>query len=309
LDQSPVYLAVAADFAAARLAFDARDIGTLNVLANRLMGDVALANEPQNRHYMLIGFLLKDVAGDLGQPDLNEAAAEGLFDNADAFIDVLEGFLTEQPFKPLELWTAFNEYTKNWRQRSADQYEKKAYGGENIPFTKTIVRYFFETALLEEAVYDPKARLFDVAINEFVRAFRTLGSQPDDVLFYSLVVSLERIAQYRRFQASHPQGFDQTLYKRMFEPAVQKVLSYYRAQKTDETAKYVQGSETLCDLIVEWRKLFLTYYELARITAEPGERRRIELPAKARERIVESVTKAIEKDLSAEKPTEKPGKK
>ena len=296
VSSDPVILAMRADFAAAMEAFDSHAFKEMNIMANRILGNVVFGSE-SHRKYVLTGHLLKIVAINLDQIPAEGYDTNEIYQAAERVLNKLHETL-RNPITHQEMWDVYVEYEARTRLLRSIPAERKAYKEANPQFTRLATTYIFEKALRDiDTMCRVDGGVVRSSLSELERAIRTYGFELTDLILYSLLMTFSWVFDYLYFEAMPPTGdFDSSGMKTKVEPFLEKLFETYKMIK-DGGDPVELGGARLEEFTLEWRILFLGYYEISRPRLQQ-QRPRIELPQAARDQIAESVKRAMETDLT-----------
>jgi hypothetical protein len=282
-----IYEVIRQDFAAATAAFEEADFSQLNMYSNRLMGNALFGNQKQ---YGLIGFFLKSIATDFLKGGVNTELETRLRPIASTFISRLHECL--QPTTDLNgVWEGYFAYKESSRKLHMNSVERRVYR-DNVGFTKQAFSYLADELLIGDAVFHEHGLVSTAVLVEIDRAIRNHGAEQRELVLQSLVVAFDRLIGYMKVAfSSDAQGLRSTI-----SPWLQRIKQW---TSHEERLPYDEASEILCDMVFEWRRMYIRYMELGR--AVPREERKIELPLQAKQKIGDTIAEALQKDLP--KPT------
>jgi len=286
------------DFEAANLAFDADDFGSMNTYANRIMANAILI--PEGQVLALLGFFLKDVAVEYltlrgRREDTAFATAKAL---GRQYLDALDKSLKTKRLSGDELWNQYYQFDNEIREFVKDSFEQKIYSADNAPFTRDAFKWFIGFLDQErETLLNPRNMLLEGILNEMGRIYKVHGGTLIEVYALSLLMALQRYHAYLRYEFTGMEGsiYSNNVRKRLF-PLVDRVVNVLSKGEGLDTSEI---NSILWDSIVEWRKAFIRLGELPTRARrrEVAIERGIEIPADLKQKITDSLTKSLEREV------------
>ena len=273
------------DFQAARSAFISGNYELMNILANRLMTNAVLGKHAE-RECAVPGFFLKEIALNAGN--------ERILLSGERFIRVLDQAFKETP--DLEtMWSGYAVFVDGVRSAGKHEVEAKAY--KDVPeFTGGVIDYLINDLLSIEEVCQENSRILTGMLTEVNRLVRSHGAQQSDLVSWCLLRAVERLHAYHVFSCIGHGQWDGQALKARSEPYVVRLKECYQGVfKQKGLTK--EATDFLCDLILQWRVAFIRYLEVHHPTGVK-ERREVELPQDAKQKLTETISEILTKNLT-----------
>ena len=281
------------DFQAARSAFISRNYELMNILANRLMTNAVLGKHAE-RECAVPGFFLKEIALNAGNCPPEGSGNERILRSGERFIRVLDQAFKETP--DLEtMWSGYAVFVDGVRSAGKHEVEAKAY--KDVPeFTGGVIDYLINDLLSIEEVCQENSRILTGMLSEVNRLVLSHGAQQSDLVSWCLLRAVERLHTYHVFSCIGHGQWDVQVLKARSEPYVVRLKECYQGVfKQKGLTK--EATDFLCDLILQWRVAFIRYLEGNHPTGVK-ERREVELPQDAKQKITETISEILTKNLT-----------
>lgn len=284
-----IYKVLREDFAAVKGAFDEGDFAQMNICSNRIMANALFGDQSA---YALPGFFLKELATELLKGSVSPGLDKKIRPFAKKFIsEIEEAFTPDVDFQ--RLWGCYSSYIQKTRKLSISAVEKKSYT-DNPTFTHQALSRLVQEVFSGEVLFHERGVILKSIIIEADRLIRNHSIQDRDLVLICLFQALDRLNDYFRFACTSTGGG--TVYsecmKSYLTPFMERFKNWY---DNPEDSPYPSGSDLLCEIILEWRRMFIRYQELGQATEKQGQR--IELPPEAKKRIGDTIAEALQKDL------------
>jgi hypothetical protein len=285
---SELYEIVRQDFAAAALACNEGEYSLMNVYSNRLMGNCVFGDR---KEFGLIGYFLKEIAIDFLKLGTSSESQNALKPIASALISKLNAALKPE-LDLASAWDGYFAYVDSSRKLFVTDVEKKTYRDDKA-FTASAVSTLARQFLRDEALFQESGQLLKGILSECERLIRNHGAEDRDIVFSCLVTALDRLTDYLKLGSP----INQDAFKSAITPYLIRLTDWTAA---NEGAPFSIASDILSDVLLEWRRSFVRYTEIGRVTAT--EERKIELPLEAKKRLGDTIAEALKKDLVQKKP-------
>jgi hypothetical protein len=279
-----IYDVIRQDFAAATTAFNESDFSQVNLYANRLMANVLFGT---TKEYGLVGFFLKNLAIEFLKTEEDSELRKNLRPLGTSFISKMNEAL--KPDLDLQrIWEAYFVFAEASRKLSMTPVEQRVYR-DNKAFTEQAFSFLTRELYTHGAVFHEHGLVSKAVIVEAERIIRVHGGEEKHLVLFSLFQALDRLIDYIRIacSSSGPETFKSTV-----SPWLDRINAWCQA---GENLPYLQATDILSDIVWEWRRLFMGYMEMGRVST--SEERKIELPLEAKKRLSNTIAQALQKDL------------
>jgi len=281
------------DLRAFKSASERNDFEMSNVFANRIMSNAYLFNDKASA---LMGYCLKEISHD--GMILNQIKDESTRDMcstecaklADSFIGQVEKGTIDLSGS----WTQYSNFVLKSRFAFLNEDEKKAYQIADLGFTKAGLGKICDI-LHENKDYlkNPSNNLFKGVLNEVGRLVKSHGIDLSDLRASSLLTLIERLDEYVKVTAVSENDFQERMQKEII-PLVDEIIKTLSI--TDSFEKEERVYDILWKMINQWRLDFLLFLEPIKYDSIV-QREQIGIKKQTKSRLVDALTKSIEKDL------------
>jgi hypothetical protein len=279
------------DLSAATEAFDRSDFTTMNILANRFMGNTVFDDSLLN--YCVIGFFAKNVSLDFLRIQADEDLLKKKSKMGKTCLAELKKSLEQDVFSPILAWNAMFKYKQSMRETFTPESERGVYS-ENVDFVNRCFGKLTSLLKEEQEVLLMEQNLFLSGIlNEMDRITRSHGMNYDHFAFFNIITAFEKLYRYLWYSAFQPNGIiNREKLQRDISPYIDQIVSFREENK--EEAEIIATATTLIStILVSWRIQFILFMEIG-LSKQP-EQKRVELPEEAKKRIMEIITQDMGK--------------
>ena len=249
----------------------------------------------------MYGVFIKEIAIDFISFEKEKNIIDKLVPSGKKIFNVTKSLIDSTNLDVTELWTAYSKYIEETRKIFLSDIEKKNYH-DNPEITKEMIEYMFKEMLkTNNNITDENSVILKGFQNELTRLIHVHGIAPKEVLIFILIRVFDRYFDYALFSSlTQNKGVDKEQLDKTISPFMDRIRDFHSISAKEEFSTLTPiASELICDIIIEWRKYFIKYLEIGRITQK--ESRKIELSEETKKKIGETLTTAFQKDIGGKK--------
>ncbi len=284
------------DLKVAENAINENDFGFVGVIGNRIMSNL-LADESKTKEFMLIGWILKDISGELETvkrlKDTTKLASSTKI--AKEYLEKIGAMLSKKAYGDKELWQLYFDLEKNMRDNLLSKLEDKSYT-RKPEFTRKITLVYLQHFLAnKDLLLKQNALLTKGILNDLARNINEHGATQAEHIIYIVFKAFDLYFDYVFYSETLPDGkINETGLKPKIDRytnIIDKIYKIYESEKLNDI--YPESTALVYDLSIEMRKYFLSYFIIHAQVAE----RKVELPEEAKQKISETISKAFEEKI------------
>lgn len=279
----------------AQKAVDDKDFAQVNIIGNRVMSDLLVG---ARRELMIIGWMLKDLSGELSIiKELNDdAEPPEVLKLSKEHLGELKDLIEKKTASPENLWDRYLVFEKNIRKYLLPQSEADLYKVEPEFSKKAAIMMIEHLESNRELLLDEKNQLIFGIANDLSRIVNEHGGE-EAAIVYLVFRALGHHYRYLMYEAMDKNGIQNkdSLMSKIgkYIDDINLMASMIRDEPQDKDKLYQHSNKILGDLGLEFRKYVLNYVDIPKVVVEG----KLELPEKAKETIGNLISKSFEEKL------------
>jgi hypothetical protein len=271
----------------------------VNVIGNRIMSDLLVADDNDEKILMLAGWILREISGNLINIDRSENKskfANGIAISKD-YLDKLIDLVSKNSYTDIKLCELYVNYEKEIRIHILPESEDDIYT-KKPEFTRKVnlhlIKHFIENKKL---LLQENNHLVNGLINEMGRVINEHGAKEGDYIIFLIFKAFDKYYDYALYNVLE---FDKKIeneeqLESKLNPYIDKINELVPLLIEDKNEElYKHSGEIFIDLGIEFRMNFINFSDIY----IPTLKKELELPLEAKKRISESVAKAFEEETS-----------
>ena len=281
------------DLKVAKKAIGAKKFGMVNVIGNRTMSDLLVEDR---KDLMIIGWMLKDLAGELN--NIEEGEDEGKLvhatKSAKDHLEELGSMLVQKRTSASDLWGRYFDIEKKIRKDVLSDLEGDTYAEEHEFSKKAAMMLIEHLHSNRELLLKRNNQLIQGVAHDLSRIVNEHGGK-EALITYLVFRALEHHYRYLRYEEQVDGKIeDERRFKSKIGEYIDEIYtmaSMIRNEEIDDL--YEHSNHILGKLGSEYRKYFINYLENPNVVVE----RKIDLPEGAKEKIGDIISKSFEDEL------------
>lgn len=291
--RDPVNEAIKQDIMAALKAFEKDDFGFVTTMGNRVTSNSLIGDRNE---LMVLGYLLREVGLEFSAiHSRDEKRIPRCKTYGQKIIQSLLS-MSDKKINPKELWESYYTYENSIRKYVPTDFELAVYK-DNPDFTrKATLKLIDHMRKNKTVLLDENNQLLRGVLNELTRIINVHGLGKADAVFYILIQALRGYYEYLLYsEVKEGKIDDKKALQGKIYPYIDRIINLFSGKNIDNLDHIYKNSiDILAELGVEWRNYFINYMEIIRTVPEE---RKIEIPKKAKEKIGETISRALEKEV------------
>lgn len=285
------------DIKVAENAINENDFRMVSIIGNRIMANL-LADESKTKEFMLIGWILKEMGGELeavrrfkDTSKLNNSTKI-----AKESLKQIETILSKKEYDTKKLWGIYFDWEKDIRNHILSKLEDKIYTKKMPEFTRGIslvlIQHFLENKNL---LLKQNAQLTKGILNDLARIINEHGATEAEYMTYIVFKAFDQYFDYALYSEMSFDGKinEENLKSKIdkYIDTIEKISKIYEAKELEDM--YAESTALVYDLSIEMRKYVHSYFIIHAQVVE----RKLELPEEAKQKISETISKAFEEKV------------
>lgn len=272
------------------------NFGMVGVIGNRIMSNLLLADESKTKEFMLIGWIVKEIGGELEAIKRykdNSKLANGT-KIAEECVKKIVTMLSKKEYGNKEIWELYFDFEKKMQVYILNNLEDKSYT-RKPEFTHKITLVLLQHFLAnKDLLLKQNTQLTKGILNDLARTINEHGATDGEYIFYIIFKAFDLYFDYVLYSETidgkiNEAGLKSKIYG--YIDIIEKIYQIYEAQNIEKM--YPESMALVYDLSIEIRKYFLNYFIIHTQIVD----RKLELPEEAKQRIGETISKAFEEKI------------
>lgn len=281
------------DIKVAENAINEKDFGMVGTIGNRIMANL-LADKSKTKELVLIGWILKEVGGELEVVKRFKDSSK--LDNSTKIakdtLKQIETTLSKKEYSANRLWGIYFDWEKDIREHILSKLEDKTYT-KKVEFTREILLVLLDHFLTnKDLLLKQNAQLTKGILNDLTRVINEHGATETEYMVYIVFKVFDGYFTYTLHSETSFDGKinEENLKSKIdkYIDAIEKISKIYDAKELEEM--YSEATAIVYELSIEIRKNFHSYYQPHTQVLE----RKLELPEEAKVKIGDAISKAFE---------------
>jgi len=283
------------DLRVAENAINEKSFGMVGVVGNRIMSNL-LADESKTKELMLIGWIVKEMGGEL--ETIKRSKDESKITNstkiAKESLEKIVTMLSKKGYGNNELWGIYFDLEKKMRDLILSKLEDKIYN-RKPEFTREITLVFLQHFLAnKDLLLKQNAQLTKGILNDLARVTNEHGATEAEYILYIVFKAFDLYSDYVLYSETLDGKINEAGLKPKIDKYMNIIEEIYKVYEAKNLEKmYPESTALIYDLSIDIRKYFLSYFIIHTQIVE----RKLELPEEAKEKIGETISKAFEEKL------------
>ena len=280
------------DLKVAKKAIGAKNFGMVNVIGNRIMSDLLVEDRKDS---MIIGWMLKDLAGELN--NIEEGEDEGKLvhatKSAKDHLEELGSMLVTKRTRASDLWERYFDIEKKIRKDLLSDLEDGEYNEAHEFSKKAAIMLIEHLNSNRDILLNKNNKLIYGAANELSRITNEHGGNEAHIT-YLVLTALSHYYRYLLYEELIEGDIEnKERFKSKIDEYIDKIYEMASMIRTGQIEDlYEHSNNILWQLGSEYRKYVINYLDIPHIV-----KREIELPEKAKEKIGDIIAKSFEDEL------------